>query len=462
MKQNKNPRAKSSIHRNKSVSKRAAIKHVVHQNRSVRKNIALHPINVLFLLCVGVLLVVFTINVLADSFTVTAVVPAPALTDPATIISPTDGTQTSTQVIDVTGTCPVGSYVNLTNNSSFVGTDVCSNSLTFDIQIDLASGANILQAQDYNITNSPGPTSGTVTVTYTPPVQPTNPPVQQNNQPAVVTPSTIQLLDVDKGIPYDATGPIPTITQNPTFTGVVPPYSKVVVNIYSNPYTCQTYANSQGYWSCTFQETITPGSHHVVVTIEPPNSKKVVLPEFPIKVSSATPNSSSGNGLPLRITSDYTYRIYNIGQVVGINILVSGGVPPMAFSISWGDGNTSTKFWGSDDELSLSHTYSWINATEKHEVIKVEAVDSAGNTSALQLGVMVRNSAYTSPVASATRFSGLWGLFSKIRPWLSIIWPGYLIIVLLVFSFWLGERQEIETIMRKRHINQLKHHGLKR
>jgi hypothetical protein len=86
MKKQKSHQSGRDVHKKPRITKTGAIRvqpwHV---------HIALHPMSVLALLCVGVLLVSFTLNALADSYQVTAVVPAPPLTEPAIITSPVDG-----------------------------------------------------------------------------------------------------------------------------------------------------------------------------------------------------------------------------------------------------------------------------------------------------------------------------------------------------------------------------------
>src|SRR5581483_6172974 len=84
-------------------AKRKATKRAIRHAQPLHKRFALHPINILALLCVGVLLATFTLNALADSYTVSATLPAPPLVDPAVITDPPDGAQFSTQSITVSG-----------------------------------------------------------------------------------------------------------------------------------------------------------------------------------------------------------------------------------------------------------------------------------------------------------------------------------------------------------------------
>ncbi len=169
------------------------------QKRSTRtlKRILNHPLAIWGLLVTGVIISGLTVIGGADSYTLQATVPAPALSEPAVITSPEDNAVISSIPTTVSGTCPNNSYVNLLRDGNFSGSDVCSSANTFSISSDLSAGQNVLQAQDYNITNMAGPSSESITVTYQPPVippsgqgQPSSPIFQAANVPsAIVTPS---------------------------------------------------------------------------------------------------------------------------------------------------------------------------------------------------------------------------------------------------------------------------------
>jgi hypothetical protein len=69
------PSTRAVGHRNKPPSKATEARRALRAHRPLHRHIALHPINIFALLCVGVLLVTFTLNAVADSYIVTAVVP---------------------------------------------------------------------------------------------------------------------------------------------------------------------------------------------------------------------------------------------------------------------------------------------------------------------------------------------------------------------------------------------------
>ena len=158
---------KASAREKKRRATALAARKTVRRTLPRHKQLVLQPVSLLLLLCIGVLLVACTLKVLADSYTVHAVVPAPALITPAVITAPTSGMQFTKQTTIVQGTCPDASYVTLSDNGIVAGVESCSSG-GFSISLDLSPGSNQLQAQDYNITDDAGPTSLVVTVTYTP------------------------------------------------------------------------------------------------------------------------------------------------------------------------------------------------------------------------------------------------------------------------------------------------------
>jgi hypothetical protein len=131
-----------------------------------------YPFFIFLMLCAGVILLAWTAHVAGINILTRAKVPAPALTQPAVIELPSDGTTLTTIPANISGICPVDSYVEIFRNDVFAGTVLCSAGGTFQMAIDLLSGANKLQAQDYNITDDAGPSSGAISVNYSPPPAP--------------------------------------------------------------------------------------------------------------------------------------------------------------------------------------------------------------------------------------------------------------------------------------------------
>jgi hypothetical protein len=147
------------------------------------------PAIVFALLCIGVLLLGWTFKTAAEDINVTAKVSAAPLSAPAVITNPANGQHFSSVPVKVSGTCPDGSYVTISRNGVFSGSVVC-NSQTFEITIDLFPGANELIAQDYNITDDPGPASPPITVYYDVPIA--SAPKKGQPNPAAYPPFVLQ------------------------------------------------------------------------------------------------------------------------------------------------------------------------------------------------------------------------------------------------------------------------------
>ena len=102
----------------------------------------------------------------SGSVPVTAIVPGPAPTTPATITSPLNESTTTSPTITVVGTCGADLLVRIYRNDIFAGSTYCSASGTFTIDISLATGRNDLRALNYDTLDQAGPDSPTVAVTY--------------------------------------------------------------------------------------------------------------------------------------------------------------------------------------------------------------------------------------------------------------------------------------------------------
>lgn len=153
-----------------------------------------YPLFVFLMLSVGVLLLSWTFNISAEDLKVRVKVPAPALTEPAVIESPADGTRFKEVPIKVTGSCPLDSYVNIYRNNVFSGSALCSADKTFEISTDLFEGANELQVKAFNITDDEGPQSDPITVYYDAPKPPVEPAPGTVSPPPASQPSVPPLL----------------------------------------------------------------------------------------------------------------------------------------------------------------------------------------------------------------------------------------------------------------------------
>ena len=94
----------------------------------------------------------------------------------ADITFPGASSTTTYGFVAVQGTCPDQTLVVIYNNASFAGSTVCAGGL-FSLTVPLHTGTNILQAQNYDGLDQPGPATSPITVIKEAdePVTPTEP-----------------------------------------------------------------------------------------------------------------------------------------------------------------------------------------------------------------------------------------------------------------------------------------------
>lgn len=153
--------------------------------------------------------------------------------------------------------------------------------------------------------------------------------------------------------------------------------------------------------------TIGPNSNIVVVTYRP---------NIAIRIKPAD---------QLILQSTITQQAGSIGEKISWQVQILGGTAPYAISWDWGDGTIDLKSADKIGIYSSDHAYT---ETGSHQV-KITATDSTGQTAYLQLSEFTPTQATFSP----TRPHDLPGTFLS-------IWPLYFMAVVLVWTFYIGER----------------------
>lgn len=159
---------------------------------------------------------------------------------------------------------------------------------------------------------------------------------------------------------------------------------------------------------------------------------------------SQTPAQSPG----VTINVDtYTYKTYQAGQTITWTVTMHNGVPPYVLGVDWGDGTQSTYTLADQSPFDISHVYAATDKENKTFTVHLESTDAAGQKSSLQLAAVVNTPITTLPNGTAAKpavnvSSPLW------TKWLWIAWPSYGIVSLMAVSFWLGERQEVFTLLQ--------------
>jgi len=276
-----------SLHRRNS--KKRIIKHDIRKNSPLHKRIMLHPITMLLVLAVGVLVFEWTYRVVADTISVSASVPAAPLTSPAVITSPTNGFTFNNQNILVEGYCPDSSYVNIYDNDLFSGVSVCTTGGTFQLQLSLYLGTNVLVARPYNITNQPGPNSPDVDVTYA--------------LPATATPPTTPVLPllVVSNFQYQTFAVNNTFTWQIQIKGGSPPItltinwgdgkkSQVITDAHGYLIIKHTFSQ-QGYYPVIIKAIDSSGNTHILqlaALIRNPNAANIYSTNYTLPTPTPT------------------------------------------------------------------------------------------------------------------------------------------------------------------------------
>ncbi len=222
-----------------------------------------------------------------------------------------------------------------------------------------------------------------------------------------------------------------------------------------------------------YNETDDPGPTTPVITIKyTPPSPPPTQPSQPGKTVTGTtgspvtvqsPNGTSytisGSGAtepPLLLTADFHYQTFLTGSQFKWSLDLEGGVPPYTVYISWGDGQHSKLIFKVDPVFWIQHVYN----RNGYYPITIRSVDAEGSVRIIQLAALIKSPGATSIygiVGASTGSSngsaqpnGIWSFFAQRGSWLWLAWPAYATVVLMVLSFWLGERESYLRFVPKR------------
>ena len=187
-----------------------------------------------------------------------------------------------------------------------------------------------------------------------------------------------------------------------------------------------------------------PTSPNVTVYYTPPTQPVTTTqPTMPTKPVVKTSPLTSTQSFVLR--SSFSYQINAINQVIPIPLTIVGGTAPYGLTINWGNGQVSTAVRSSSGTFQISHSYSQANGLQYYQ-ITIQAVDSAGQSAFIQVMTVVRGKAVA---VAATAKPNKPSLLTTIHHWLWLVWVFYLMIILMILSYWLGERDEYKKLRRR-------------
>lgn len=160
-----------------------------------------------------------------------------------------------------------------------------------------------------------------------------------------------------------------------------------------------------------------------------------------VNVTLNQPPGAPGFSTELLLQSESYYRGSEPGQEVVWPIEIIGGQAPYAVSIDWGDGSSDVVTRLAPGPFTMSHTYKKVGGYLGSYPLIIRASDAAGHTAYLQLTTIVNQS--TGGKSSGTTQTPTSSVTKII-----MIWPLWIVLLLMIISFWLGERRE-KHIMQK-------------
>lgn len=174
-----------------------------------------------------------------------------------------------------------------------------------------------------------------------------------------------------------------------------------------------------------------PQSQPISVTFNSPGHQVPLAPELFDPIKSPTEQ--------VIIRSENFQRGVYTGETLTWPIEIIGGKPPYAVTVGWGDGKTDLLSRGVPGVFEAKHVYEKPGHGYKgsYQVV-IKATDSTGASGYIQLVTLVNN-------GSLLAISSKEALAGK----LAIAWPLLIMLVLVILSFFLGEKREKWLLAKK-------------
>jgi len=258
-------------------------------------------------------------------------------------------------------------------------------------------------------------------------------------EPAIITSPHDQDRFVDPHITVSGTCPNDSyvkLYQNDVFVGV----SQCINNGFTVVTTLSPGANVLKARVFNITDDEGPQSPSITVYYDvpiPPTPPPTNPPSSPVTQprppTTGVNGSTGGLGRGMAIIGDYHYQVHYQGDMWQWPLSLSGGVAPYRITVDWGDGTTTKLTRPDTSAFIITHTYTKAGLYQPI----VRASDSSGLGASLQLSAIVKPKPL---ILSYTQNPFLEGL----QKYLWAAWPAYVIIVLMVVSFWLGEREILQ------------------
>lgn len=181
-----------------------------------------------------------------------------------------------------------------------------------------------------------------------------------------------------------------------------------------------------------FQDQAGPDSPDVIINYVP------AVSEPPTSGSSQHPGRQPASQTELAnliLTSSVAYKNVAPNSTISWPFDVSGGQPPYAALIDWGDGATLLISIKQAGRFTGQHAYS---KPGTYRII-VKVTDENGAIAIFQSVAEVQGAQVLPALTGSLRF------YDQVLP-LLLAWPLYIFLTLLVLSFWLGEKYQLHLL----------------
>jgi hypothetical protein len=195
-----------------------------------------------------------------------------------------------------------------------------------------------------------------------------------------------------------------------------------------------------------------PATPAIEVSYTPP----ALVFEQPSQISSLSPGTEviTPSYTALEVATNFNYQVFSAGSNYSWTIQVGGGVRPYKVLVNWGDANTTTVNLAAGPSLTIEHKYK----TPGYYPVIVNITDAKYQKRTIQLAALIApadaggtinfNNQPKSPAHSSLPAPAA---VTKTKTLLYVAWPAYAVIILMLVSFWFGERKEYTKLFKHRH-----------
>jgi hypothetical protein len=171
------------------------------------------------------------------------------------------------------------------------------------------------------------------------------------------------------------------------------------------------------------------------------NANDLPGPESPaVNVTLTVPSGGLGFSSELVLQSINYYRGAKPGDEVVWPIEIVGGQAPYSVNFDWGDRTSDLVTRVTAGPFELRHRYKHAGGYLGAYPLIIRASDAAGHTAFLQLTTIVNDPSSVAGGQSQSKGSAFPYAFA---------WPIWVGLILMVVSFWLGERREKAVLQKK-------------